>query len=409
MDHNASSSIYIKFLEKLKKASLIGDINKITLDYLAHPKQSVTVAIPLVMDNGIHKIFTGFRVKHNDTRGPAKGGIRFHHNVSLEEVKFLALAMTLKCAVADIPFGGGKGGVIVDTKKLSKSELERLSRGYIRAINDYIGPNIDIPAPDLYTNQTIMAWMLDEYEQINRCKSPGVITGKPVALGGSLGRNDATARGGLYCINQLINKNNLVPKNTTVAIQGFGNAGQHIASLLSKEGFKIIAISDSSGGIYANSGLNISELIKDKLNTGKINNTNITNEELLELKVDLLIPAAMENQITADNAMNIKAKYIIELANGPITKEADQILTDNNIFIIPDILANAGGVIVSYFEWVQNNTGFYWDLAEVHDKLQHKINNAFNHIYKIKEQYNIDMRTASYIFALKKLESSILI
>jgi len=399
--------IYIKFLEKLQKAALVGNINTIVLENLTIPKRSVEVAIPVTMDDGSNKIFTGFRVIHNDIRGPGKGGIRFHPEVTVEEIKALALAMTLKCAVVDLPFGGAKGGVQVDPKKLSKLELERLSREFIRSICDCIGPDLDIPAPDLYTDATIMAWMLNEYEQIKRCKVPAVITGKPVALGGSLGRNDATARGGFYCIEQLMTIKKLIPKNIKVAIQGFGNAGQNIASLLDLQGFKVVAVSDSKHGIYSQTGLNISKLITDKSQTGNISDGNITNEQLLELDVDLLIPAAMENQITIKNAPKIKAKYIVELANGPITKEADQILTEKNIVIVPDILANAGGVMVSYFEWLQNRSGLYWDLQEVHDKLKMRMDKAFLQVQELAKNFNTDLRTASHICALKKLEAGI--
>ena len=403
-----NNNIYIKFLEKLQKAVVVGNINKAVLENLTIPKHSIEVAIPITMDDGSSKIFTGFRVLNNDVKGPGKGGIRFHPEVTLEEIKILALTMTLKCAVVDLPFGGAKGGVPVDPKKLSKLELERLSRGFIRAIYDCIGPDVDIPAPDLYTNATIMAWMLNEYEQIKRCKTPAVITGKPVALGGSLGRYDATAKGGFYCIEQLMIIKQLIPNNIKVAVQGFGNAGQHIANLLHANGFKVVAVSDSVGGIYSKIGLNIPEVIADKLHTGKLVDSNITNEQLLELDVDLLIPAAMEDRITAKNAAKIKAKYIVELANGPITKEADQILSEKNIFIVPDILANAGGVIVSYFEWVQNRSGFYWDLEEVYNKLHIKMNKAFLEVYKLAEEFNTDLRTASYICALQKLEAGMM-
>ena len=350
----------------------------------------------------------GFLVIDNTVLGPGKGGLRMTANVTAEEVFRLARTMTFKNSLADLPFGGAKGGVQVDPKKLSKLELERLSRGFIRSICDCIGPDLDIPAPDLYTNATIMAWMLNEYEQIKRCKVPAVITGKPVALGGSLGRNDATARGGFYCIEQLMTIKKLIPKNIKVAIQGFGNAGQNIASLLDSQGFKVVAVSDSNSGIYFQTGLSISKLITDKLQTGSING-NITNEQLLELDVDLLIPAAMENQITIKNAPKIKAKYIVELANGPITKEADQILAEKNIIIVPDILANAGGVMVSYFEWLQNRSGLYWDLQEVHDKLKIRMDKAFLQVHELAKKFNTDLRTASYICALKKLEAGIII
>lgn len=390
--------LYKDFIHKLHQAAVVGQIDARIIDKLSVPEQILEVAIPVIMDDGQCQIFTGFRVRHNTIRGPGKGGIRFHNNVTAEEVKILSLIMTLKCAIIDLPFGGAKGGVQVDSKKLSKFELERVSRGFIRAVFDNIGPDIDIPAPDMYTNATIMGWMLDEYQQINRAKAPSVITGKAIELGGSLGRDDATARGGFYCIEKLIALKKLNPKNVTVAIQGFGNAGQHIADLLTKAEFKIVAVSDSVGGVYCATGLNIKNLI-----TNKLQNRNLTNEELLELDVDLLIPAAIENQITKQNAERIKAKYIIELANGPITKDADSILNKKNVLIIPDILANSGGVMVSYFEWVQNRTGLYWTLSEVHEKLKQKMVYTFDQIYTLVDNLNIDMRTASYICALKKL------
>jgi len=408
-----SDSLYKEFIEKLHHTALIGKINKKVVESLSIPEQILEVAIPIVMDDGNTKIFIGTRIRHNSIRGPGKGGIRFHPDVNKEEIKILSLIMTLKCALIDLPFGGAKGGVQVDTKKLSKLELERLSRGFVRAIFDNIGPDIDIPAPDMYTNSTVMGWMLDEYEQINRSKAPAVITGKPIILGGSLGRDDATARGGFYCIEKLISIKKLTPKHIKVAIQGFGNAGQHIANLLNISGFKVVAVSDSLGGIYCKTGLDINKLITNKLHNGSLidealeNNNNyklITNQELLELDIDLLIPAAMENQITIKNAAKIKAKYIVELANGPINKDADAILHNKNIFIVPDILANSGGVMVSYFEWVQNRTGLYWSLLEVHEKLKFKMEHTFNQVYALMEELNIDMRTASYICALRKLE-----
>lgn len=410
-----NNQLYKEFIQKLQQAAVVGQIDNKLIDKLSIPEQILEVAIPVVMDDGNTKIFTGFRIRHNTFRGPGKGGIRFHPSVTAEEVKILSLIMTLKCAVIDLPFGGAKGGVQVDTKKLSKLELEGLSRGFIRAVFDNIGPDIDIPAPDMYTNSTIMGWMLDEYQQINRAKAPAVITGKSIELGGSLGRDDATARGGFYCIEKLIALKSLTPKNIKVAIQGFGNAGQHIAQLLNTAGYNVIAVSDSTGGVYCATGLDIKNLIINKLKNGKLlgdllkkhnHYKSITNEELLELDVDLLVPAAMENQITVKNAAKIKAKYIVELANGPISQDADAILNKKNVLIVPDILANSGGVMVSYFEWVQNRAGFYWPLSEVHQKLKQKIVNTFEQIYTLVENLSIDMRTASYICALKKLYSN---
>ena len=410
-----TGEIYAEALSRLDKAAAFAKIDQEAVEKLKHPKACLEVSIPVRMDDGSLRIFTGYRVHHNDMRGPTKGGIRFHPNVSLDEVKSLAFWMTIKCAVAGIPFGGGKGGVIVDPKELSRMELERLSRGYIQQIAGFIGPDTDIPAPDVYTNPMIMGWMMDEYSKIARKLSPAVITGKPIALGGSQGRDDATARGGYYCIKELEAKRNWDPKKIRVAVQGFGNAGQFIASMLHKDGYQVVAISDSRGGIYRPQGFDVPSIIHVK-NSSKelqavycensvcqlVDATVISNEELLELDVDILVPAALENQITKENAARIKASVVVELANGPTTFEADNILHAKGTLVMPDILANAGGVTVSYFEWVQNRAGYYWSLAEVHQRLHEIMVREFRYVYSVMEKYNTDMRTAAYIHALNR-------
>ena len=405
-----SNNIFQSAISRLDKAFVSSGISSEVLDKLKHPQQVVEVSIPVRMDNGTLKIFSGFRVKHNDSRGPAKGGIRFHSQVTREEVKALGLWMTLKCALVGVPFGGGKG----------RLELERLSRGYIKKIANFIGPDVDIPAPDVYTNAMIMGWMMDEYSSIMRQRLPAVITGKPIPLGGSLGREDATGRGAYYCIKELERRQGWEPKNKTVAIQGFGNAGQHVARLLHQDGFRIVAISDSKGGVYHKQGFDIPSVIRAKQEMkeiaavyckGSVCETadveHLSNGQLLELPVDILIPAALENQITGDNAKQIKAPIIVEVANGPITPEAEPILNKKKILVIPDILANAGGVVVSYFEWVQNRTGFYWEETEIHTKLQNIMREAFSVVYELAQDENHDLRTAAYIKALREIDKAI--
>ncbi len=380
------------------------------------PKSCMEVSIPVRRDDGTLDFFTGYRVRHDDTRGPTKGGLRYHPSVNRDEVQSLAFWMTFKCAVVGIPFGGAKGGISVNAKELSPMELERLSRGFIRLIADFIGPDVDIPAPDMYTNERIMGWMMDEYSTIRRQHCPDVITGKPVSMGGSVGRSDATGRGAFYCIRELARKHGLEPSETRVAVQGFGNAGQSIARLLHKDGYRIVAVSDSQGAIYRSEGFDIPSLIRIKEETRHvqavycdgalchhIDATNMTNEELLELDVDILIPAALENQITAENAPRIKATRIIEVANGPITSEADEILFGQGIEVMPDILANAGGVTVSYFEWLQNRSGLYWELQEVHQKLQAIMAREFETIYDLSHEIETDLRTAAYVHAIKRI------
>lgn len=415
-----SESLFADASKRLESALKYVELSDDTIERLKSPKSSVIVSIPVRLDDGSLKVFTGYRVRYDDTRGPTKGGIRYHPSVNLDEVQSLAFWMTFKCAVINLPYGGAKGGITVDPKTLSPAELERLSRGYIDAIADFIGPDIDIPAPDVYTNPMIMGWMMDQYNIIHRCVSPGVITGKPVCLGGSLGRDTATAMGGFFVIENMMAKAGRVPNETTVAVQGFGNAGSAIAQLLWKAGYKVVAVSDSQGGVYAADGLDIPAVRQVKASKKNISADHcqsiiahaesyqsLTNEELLALPVDLLIPSALENQITIHNAEQIQAKYIVELANGPITSEADQILDRRGIPVMPDILANAGGVTVSYFEWVQNRSGFYWTAEEVNQRLKEKMVAETEAICHIAEKYAVSMRTASYIHGLTRLNEAI--
>ncbi len=392
-----------KQLDKVQKTTKLND-NKI--DYLQRPKRILEVNFPVKMDSGKIKYFTGYRVQFNDARGPTKGGIRFHPNVDLSEVKSLAFWMTLKTSVVNIPYGGGKGGVIVNPKELSDNELERLSRAFIRAIHDVVGPTKDVPAPDVYTNPQVMAWMLDEYEQIKKEHLPGLITGKPLELGGSEGRGFSTSQGGAYVLREYMKIIGKDPKQTTVAIQGFGNAGSFMAKILDKWGYKVVAVSDSKSALYDEEGIDISKLMKHKEETRKVkgfSGKEITNEELLELEVEVLIPAALENQITKENASNIRARLILELANGPVTPEADTILEKNDIVVIPDILANAGGVTVSYFEWVQNLYGYYWTEEEVLEKLEKIMVNSFKQVYDTSKKYKTSVRNGAYILAIHRI------
>jgi glutamate dehydrogenase (NADP+) len=384
-----------KQLDKaLQYIKISDDVKKI----LEKPSKTIMVGIPVRKSDGSLEVFTGNRVHYSSTLGPTKGGIRFHPGVDLNEVIALSFLMTFKCAVMNLPFGGAKGGVTVDPKRLSKMELESLSRGYIAGIYDFIGPDKDIPAPDIYTNETIMGWIADEYCKISRKSTPAVVTGKPVSIGGSLGRNDATARGAYYIIKETIKKHNLENKKLTVAVQGFGNVGYHIARLLYEDGYRIVALSDSKGAIYDADGL---------VPVCDTAHEQITNDDLLELDVDILIPAALQNQVTEKNAGNIKARIVCEIANSPTTPIAEETLKENGVIIIPDILANAGGVTVSYFEWVQNRTGYYWPLKKVHDKLYNCIISQYNNIRMLCDEFNVDMRTAAYISALKRIVQSI--
>jgi len=375
---------------------------------LREPMRELYVSIPVRMDNGNVKIFKGFRVQYNNALGPCKGGIRFHPDETIDTIKSLAAWMTWKCAVAGIPLGGGKGGVICDTKQMSLGEVERLSRGYVDAIWQFIGPDVDVPAPDVYTNPQIMAWMMDEYSKLRGFNCPGVITGKPVAIGGSLGRGDATARGAMLTIIEAAKHLNVDLAAATVAVQGYGNAGSYIAILMNDIlRSKIVAASDSKGGIYNKRGLDPHKIFQHKAKTGSVINfpgaENIDNEELLELEVTVLCPSALENVITIENAPKIKAKIVAALANGPITLQADKILVDNGVFIIPDFLCNAGGVIVSYFEWVQNAYNYYWEEEEVHERLGKKMTKAFQAVLAESLKRKVSMRLAAYIVAVARV------
>ncbi len=386
-------------------------LSKSVFDILKQPVRELTVAVPVEMDDGTVKVFTGHRVQHNYALGPLKGGIRFHPDVTLDEVRALSIWMTFKCAVVGIPYGGAKGGVVCNPKELSRRELQRLSREYIRAISPILGAEKDVPAPDVYTNAQVMAWMMDEYSRFKGYNEFGVITGKPIIVGGSLGRNEATARGCTFVVREAANAIGLDIKGATVAIQGYGNAGSIVATLLHRMGCKIVAVVDSTGGAYNPQGLIPEKLEAYKKETGTVKgypgSKGIENEELLTMTCDILIPAALENQITEEIAPRVKAKIIGEAANGPTTPKADRILTEKGVLVMPDILANAGGVTVSYFEWVQNNMGYYWSEEEVNTKLEIKMVNAFNEVYNMfKRHKNIDMRTAAYMVSISHVSEA---
>ncbi len=398
-------------LVQLEKAAKIMDLDENIYEILKQPDRVLMVSVPVKMDSGEVKVFSGFRSQYNNAMGPYKGGIRYHENVSLDEVRALSFWMMIKCATVNIPMGGGKGGIIVDSKKLSIGELERLSRGYIQKIWREIGSDKDVPAPDMYTTPQIMGWMRDEYEKLLGHADPGVITGKAIADGGSEGRETATAQGGVYVVRELAKKLNLQPGETKVAIQGMGNVGGFMAKLLSADGYKIVAISDSKGGIYKEDGLDMGAVFEFKKQTGSLSGfvgaQNVSNEELLELNAEILVPSAMENQITVLNAKNIKAKIVVEMANGPTTPEADEILAEHNVIVVPDVLANAGGVTVSCFEWEQNNKNERWTEGQVFAKLEPMMVQAFGEVWETKERYNITMRAAAFVKAIERVASKI--
>lgn len=413
-------TVFENAMEQLERAYKHIKVSNDAKEVLRQPIEIIQTGIPVRLDDGKLHVFTGFRVRYNGARGPTKGGIRFHPDVTLDEVQALAFWMTIKCAVVNIPFGGGKGGVIVNPKELSKHELERLSRGYMRGVADIVGPDRDIPAPDVYTNAMIMGWMADEYGTIKRKYQPAVITGKPIEMGGSLGRASATAQGAFYVLEQAVTIQRKQLRGMTIAIQGFGNAGYHLARICHEAGMKVIAVSDSKGAVYDSHGLDPEQVLESKQNGGKLEcvydpksvTTNkeckhLTNAELLELEVDVLAPAALENVITKDNADKIKASIILELANGPTTPEADRILEKNKIMVLPDVLVNAGGVTVSYFEWVQNRQGYYWSEEEVFTKLKDIMVPSFHSMYELAKEKGLAMRTAAFVNAVQRIVSAI--
>ncbi|PWI59089.1 glutamate dehydrogenase [Sulfoacidibacillus thermotolerans] len=379
-------------------------------ELLKEPLRTLTVRIPVRMDDGTTKVFTGYRAQHSDAIGPAKGGIRFHPDVTEDEVKALSIWMSVKCGIANLPYGGGKGGVICDPREMSFREQERLARAYVRAISQIVGPTKDIPAPDVMTNSQVMAWMMDEYSRIKEFDSPNFITGKPVALGGSLGRDTSTARGVAICIREAARVKGITLKGSRVVVQGFGNAGSYLAKFMHDAGAKVIAISDAYGALYDENGLDIDSLLERRDSFGtvtKLFKNTISNKELLELDCDILVPAAIENQITLANANHIKAKIIVEAANGPTTMEATRILTERDILLVPDVLGNSGGVIVSYFEWVQNNQGYYWTEEEVMTRLEELMVRSFETVYNTAQARKIDMRLAAYMVGVRRLAEAV--
>ncbi|MEA3430930.1 MAG: Glu/Leu/Phe/Val dehydrogenase [Nanoarchaeota archaeon] len=403
------ANAFLNAQKQLEKAAKLMKLDKNIFEIIKEPKRVVEVNFPVVMDDDSVKTFKGYRSQHNNSRGPFKGGIRFHPDVNIDEVKALSMWMTWKCSVVGIPYGGGKGGVIVDPRKLSEKEKERLSRAYIGAIKPFIGPLKDIPAPDVYTTPQIMAWMVDEYSKLEGNYTPGTVTGKPLEVGGSKGRMYSTSKGGEYVIRKLAEKLKL-KKGATVAVQGYGNVGSFIAKFLYDLDYKIIAVSDSKGAIYDEKGLDpyaVSETKKEKGTVCKHKGKCITNEELLELEVDILVPSALENVITKDNVDKIKAKAIVEMANGPLTPEADEYLSKKKVPVVPDILANAGGVTVSYFEWVQNLMNFYWSEEEVLEKLKPLMDNAFDDVWKAADEHKTTLRMGAYIVAVKRVADTI--
>ncbi len=412
---------WIRSQEQLKAIAKKINLKPLLLARLLEPDRIITMSLPIKLDNGFVETFTGYRVQHNNILGPYKGGIRFHPNVSMDEVKALSFWMTIKCAVVDVPFGGGKGGITVNPKELSETELKKLTQVFAQRLSPIIGPTLDVPAPDVNTNPTIMSWIVDEYSKIVGKNSPAVITGKPVDKGGSLGRTEATGFGGGYVLLHALKKLKLdKKKEITVAVQGFGNVGYHVALFLAEHGFKVVAVSDSKEAIYVEKGLNPEKTYACKKNNAMLSNCfcvgnacdrtygkTISNQELLELPVDILIPAALENVITVENANKVKAKIIVELANGPLTHEADEILDTKGIIVIPDILANAGGVCVSYYEWYQNMKKQHWTKEKVFTKLQKQMERVTDEVFTTQKKYGTNLRDAAYILAINRLQKGI--
>jgi glutamate dehydrogenase/leucine dehydrogenase len=410
MSSNVSEKInpFQVALKQLEEAAKILNLDKGMFDVLSHPKRVLTVSIPVKMDDGSMRVFTGYRSQHNDARGPYKGGIRYHPDVTIDEVKALSMWMTWKCAIADIPYGGGKGGIICNPKEMSENELERMTRRFAYMISDIIGPHTDIPAPDVYTGGKEMAWIMDTYSALKgNFVQPELITGKPIPIGGSLGRNEATGRGLAYTVREAAKELGINMKESTIVVQGFGNAGQYSSKLVQDQGGKVIAASDSQGAIINSEGIIADALMKHKKETGSVvgfdGSRSVSNEELLETECTILIPAALENQITKNNAGKIKAKIVAEAANGPTTPDADEILYKNGILVIPDILANGGGVTVSYFEWLQNLRRDYWTEEEVNNRLDKNITKSFHDVYDAHKKYNVDMRKAATLLAINRV------
>lgn len=404
---NLLTSTQIVIHDALKKMGY----NQEMYELLKEPLRMSDVRIPVRMDDGSTKIFKGYRSQHNDAVGPTMGGVRFHPQVTATEVKALSIWMSLQCGIADLPFGGGKGAILCNPRTMSFGELERLSRGYVRAISQIVGPTKDIPAPDMYTNSQIMAWMMDEYSRLRQFDSSGFITGKPLVLGGSEGREKAGAQGVTICIEEAAKKCGIKVKGARVIVQGFGNAGSYIAKFMHDAGAIVIGISDVYGALFDPDGLNINYLIDRRDSFGTVTTLfdgTISNKELLEQDCDVLVPAAIANQITAENAHNIKARIVVEAANGPTTLEATKILAERGILLVPDVLAGAGGVTVSYFEWVQNKQGYYWSEEEVAEKMRKKLIKSFHDIYNLAQTSNVDMRLAAYMAGVRKVAEACL-
>ncbi len=404
---------YEQVLARLREAARILNLEPGIFEILAEPERTLEVALPIEMDDGSIKVFTGYRCQHSTVRGPAKGGVRYAMDVCMDEVKALSSWMTWKCAVAGIPYGGGKGGIRVDPTQLSENELKRLTRRYVYAIYPIIGPEKDIPAPDMGTNAQIMGWFVDTYSVLNGVYSPGVVTGKPVPIGGSIGRREATGRGVVFAVRELLLRLNKKPSEITCAVQGYGNVGSVAATLAHEMGCKVVAVSDISGGHYNPGGLNIPHITKYVEENRVLEGysepgvSNISNADLLTLDVDLLIPAALQNQITEENAEDVRAKFIVEGANGPTTAEADKILAANGVLVVPDILANAGGVICSYFEWVQNLQNFYWTEEEVNSRLDKIMTHSFAEVWDFAHEEDLSLRTGAYILGVKRVADGI--
>ncbi len=408
------AALFTKARKRLKSAARELGVHRDVIEKLRYPKEALAATLMVRMDDGSRRAFKAWRCRYDDTRGPTKGGIRYHPKVNLDEVMTLAFWMTFKCAVANLPFGGGKGGVSADVKQLSRTELERLSRAYIQAFARFIGPDRDIPAPDMYTNGIVMAWMADEYATMVDEPSPAVITGKPIELGGSLGREDATGRGGYYVLRHLERELDLSPERSRIVLQGFGNAGFHCARLLHGDGYRIVGLSDSQLAIYDADGMDPLAMMAHKQKSGTLAGApsrsklqEMDNAALLHAECDVLVPAALENQIILENAPGVAARVVLELANGPVSPAADKILAERRVTVVPDILANAGGVTVSYFEWVQNKAGFYWDAEEVTGRLRAIMERESRLVWDVAGTRGLDLRTAAYVHALERIAAAV--